>query len=119
MSDGKMISKNMYKVLNILPHAPATMSFQELYDMCKISHCRLIELLEEAKKHNYIDIVFFQSDNNMLLSDLYLTEAGQTAIEEHKKQKSSSAKSTWAIIISALSFIASAVAVVLSICGVQ
>ena len=46
-------------------------------------------------------------------------EAGQTAIEEYKKQKSSSAKSTWAIIISALSFIASIVAIILSICGVQ
>lgn len=114
-----MISKNMYKVLTILPHAPATMKFQELYYECKISHCRLIELLQEAKKQNYIDIVFFQANENMLLSDLYLTEAGQTAIEKYNNEKNSSTKSTWALIIAGLSFLASAVAIVLSICGVQ
>ena len=114
-----MISKNMYKVLNILPHAPATMSFDELYNKCGITPCRLMELLQEAENRHYIEIIFLGSRDNFKYSDLYLMEAGQTAIEEHKKQKSSSAKSTWAIIISALSFIASAIAVVLSICGVQ
>ena len=114
-----MISKNMYRVLKILPHAPCTMTFEELHNICKITPCRLIDLLEEAEKHSYIEIVFLDDERIVINSDLYLMEAGQTAIEEHKKQKSSSVKSTCAIIISALSFIASAVAVVLSICGVQ
>ena len=114
-----MISKNMYKVLNILPHAPCTMTFEELHNICKITPCRLIDLLEEAEKHSYLEIVFLDDEKLVINSDLYLMEAGQTAIEEHKKQKSSSAKSTWAIIISILSLIVSAIAIILKIQAVQ
>lgn len=80
-----MISKNMYKVLNILPHAPCTMTFEELHNICKITPCRLIDLLEEAEKHSYLEIVFLDDEKLVINSDLYLMEAGQTAIEEHKK----------------------------------
>jgi hypothetical protein len=48
-------------------------------------------------------------------SPFYLTEAGQVAIEEFENYKSSSKKATWAIIIAGLSFIASVVAIILSI----
>lgn len=110
-----MISKNMYKVLNILPHAPCAMTFEELHNICKITPCCLIDLLEEAEKHSYLEIVFLDDEKLVINSDLYLMEAGQTAIEEYKKQKSSSAKSTWAIIISILSLIVSAIAIILKI----
>ena len=110
-----MISKDMYKVLKSLPHAPCTMTFEELHNICKITPCRLIDLLEEAEKHNYLEITFLDDEKMLINSDLYLMEAGQTAIEEHIKQKSSSAKSTWAIIISALSFIASIIAIILGV----
>lgn len=114
-----MISKNMYKVLKIIPHAPAMISFDDLHNKCSITPCRLMDLLQEAENHRYIEIVFLGSRDNFTYSDLYLMEAGQTAIEEYKKQKSSSAKATWALIIAGLSFIASVVAIILSICGVQ
>ena len=115
-----MISKNMYKVLKILPHAPCTMTFEELHNICKITTCRLIELLEEAEKHSYLEIVFLDDEKIVINSDLYLMEAGQTAIEKYKKQKGDSAKATWALIIAGLSFIASVVAIVISmIYGVQ
>ena len=71
--------------------------------------------LEEAEKHSYLEIVFLDDEKLVINSDLYLMEAGQTAIEEYKKQKSSSAKSTWAIIISILSLIVSAIAIILKI----
>ena len=114
-----MISKNMYKVLRTLPHAPATMSFEGLQNNCQITPCRLIDLLEEAEKHRYLEIVFWDDENSIICSDLYLMEAGQTAIEKYDDARSSSAKSTWALIIAGLSFLASAIAIILSICGVQ
>lgn len=105
----------MYKVLKILPHAPCTMKFEELHNICKITPCRLIDLLEEAEKHHYLEIVFLDDEMMVINSDLYLMEAGQTAIEEYKRQKHSSAKSTWAIIISILSLIVSTIAIILKI----
>ena len=117
-----MISKNMYKVLKNIPHAPATTNYKKLNKMNIINNCLLATVLDEAENYHYISFnvdLKIRNGNEVKYYDFSLIEAGQVAIEEYKSQKSSSKKATLAIIISALSFIASAVAIVLSICDVQ
>lgn len=104
-----MISNYMYQILKLLPHAPATITFEELYVLFKVSHIRLIDILKEAERHRYVEILFFQPKEDMLLSDLSLTEAGQTAIEEYEQQKKTSTRANLAIVISILSLIIAAI----------
>ena len=115
-----MISKNMCKVLKAIPNPPNKTNFKDLSDKKIVDISFLKSILNDALQYNYIEYIDKTNPYKRIESSLFhLTEAGQVAIEEYKSQKGSSAKATWAIIISALSFIASAVAVVLSICGVQ
>lgn len=117
-----MISKNMYKVLKEIPHAPDTTDYKELCNKNIHNKSLLLNLLEEAKIHKYIESIVGSPLNPTYLIKkfgFYLTESGQVAIEEYKSRRNSSKKATWALIISGSSFIASVVAVIVSICGVQ
>lgn len=115
-----MISKDMYKVLKEIPHAPNRIHFKDLDNKKIIDISLLKNILREAVSCKYIQ--FCDPTNpykKIEVNHFYLTEAGQVSVEEYKEQKGSSAKATWALIISGLSFLASVVAIILSICGVQ
>ena len=115
-----MISKDMYNVLKQIPHAPNKTNFKCLSDKKTIDISFLKSVLREAISYKYIQYCDPSNPFKQVeVHTFYLTEAGQVQIDEYENQKGSSAKSTWAIIISALSFIASIVAIILSICGVQ
>ena len=115
-----MISKNMYKVLKNIPHAPKRIQFKDL-DSKKIMDISLLKnLLREAKSCKYIQYCDSANPYNKIeVNPFYLTEEGQVEIEEYKDKCGSSAKATCAIVISALSFIASVVAIIVSSCSVQ
>lgn len=117
-----MISKNMYKVLKQIPRFPNDTNTQKLLSKKTIEIDLLFEILNDALNSRYI--IYTQSNNSknyysLERSSFSITEAGQIELEEYESKQNSSTKSTWAIIISALSFIASIVAIILSICGVQ
>ena len=114
-----MISKDMYKVLKKIPRSPQKTSYTKLLKRKKFNADLLIDILRNAEGNRYIYYADFGKYSNITNSNFYITEKGIISIEEYERQKNSSAKSTWAIIISALSFIASIVAIILSICGVQ
>lgn len=113
-----MISKNMYKVLKKIPHAPSTTNYKKLIKENIIDSCLLATILKEAENYHYISFnvdLIIRNGIEVKYYDFSLIEAGQVAIEEYKSQKSSSRKSTWALIIAGLSFIASVIAIILSI----
>lgn len=115
-----MISKNMCKVLKAIPHPPNKTNFKDLSDKKIVDISFLKSILKEALHYNYIAYIDKTNPYKQIESNLfYLTELGQVAIEEYKSQKGSSAKATWALIIAGLSFVASVVAIILSICDVQ
>ena len=114
-----MISKNMYKVLKKIPRSPQKTSYTKLLKRKKFNADLLIDILRNAEGNRYIYYADFGKYSNITNSNFYITEKGIISIEEYEREKNSSAKSTWAIIISALSFISSIVAIILSICGVQ
>ena len=117
-----MISKRMYKVLKKIPHSPATTDYQKMLNKTSFDKESLLVFLEEAKNHNYIDVVVLCPVNPfgaLKQFDFFLTEDGQSAIDEYKSQKSSSRKATFALIISGLSFVASVVAIFVSFFNVQ
>lgn len=112
-----MISKNMYKVLKVVPHAPDATDYNKLCEKNIHNKTLLLNLLDEAMNKKFIDLKFPDTTKNTenRFVNFYLTEAGQISIEEYKSQKGSSAKATWAIIISILSLIVSAIAIILKI----
>ena len=113
-----MISKQMYKILKKIPRHPKRMTFKEISDKKFMDISLLWSLLEEAIDCRYIVFSGRNAVSDLSRSSFYLTEEGQIAIEEYKRQLGADRKATWALIISALSFIASVVAIVLS-CVVQ
>ncbi len=117
-----MISKDMYKVLKKVPRFPKDTTSLKLLAKKTLEVNLLFDILNDALTCRYI--VYTKPNNRnshytLESSSFSLTESGQLQIEEYETKKGSSVKSTWALIIAGLSFIASVVAIVLSICGVQ
>ena len=113
-----MISKDMYKVIKRIPRFPKDTTSLKLLKGKKFEVDLLFDILLDALNCRYI--VYTKSNNSsnhytLEKSSFSLTEAGQLQIEEYKNKKSSSTKATWAIIISILSLIISAIAIILKI----
>ncbi len=111
-----MISENMNAILKRFPHSPKTTTLNELRKCVDIDVNEMSSILEDALRREYVAYASPNPYKSVSQSQLRLTEAGQIEIEEYKRTSCSSVKATWAIIISALSLIASVVAIVLSIC---
>ena len=113
-----MISKNMNKLLKHIPHSPERITLRELYKKKLFDADLQSNLMEEARECHYIICASHKPHKDYLETTYCLTEAGQIELEEFKGHKSASAKATWALIISGLSFAASVVAIIVS-CVVQ
>ncbi len=109
-----MISKNMKRFLSRIPAWPKNISIDKLSTNGKKKKYSYIQLLERAQKQGFVGI-----NGTGENAGFFLSEKGREAIEEYCRARNASSKSTWALIISGLSFLASAIAIVLSICGVQ
>lgn len=105
-----MISKDMYKFLKAAPRYPQKAAFIDLQKKHKWEINLYHALLEEAIDSHYIQFNSHQprSLTNILTVQYSISEAGQIELEEYKKGKGSSIKSTVALIISGLSLIISA-----------
>ena len=111
-----MISRDMNRILKAIPRFPKDTDFYEISKKKIVEPALLSKCLKDALKSKYIEFVSKSPYNDISKSRFYLTEEGQTAIEENKHQRTASKKATWALIISGLSFIASVVAIVVSLC---
>ena len=110
-----MISKQMYRILKEIPHSPSTTTFKDVESKHLVDINLLKDLLNDAKDNQYIAFTFRNNPyNDILQNNFALTELGQTAIEEYEGTKYNSKLSTWALIISTLSFVASVVAIIVS-----
>ena len=109
-----MISKQMYKILQKIPHSPERITLKELRKKVKIDVSVMWSILEDAMNCNYIVYASRNPYNDIQQSPFYLTEAGQIEIEEYGRENSSSKKATWALVISGLSFLASVAAVIVA-----
>lgn len=111
-----MISKQMYKILKNIPHAPAQTTFMDLNKKRIVDINLLKNLLENALKDAYIAFPFRNSPyNDILQTHFSLTELGQTAVEEYLDKHSSAKRGTIALVISGLSLLVSIVAVIVSL----
>ena len=99
-----MISKQMYKILKKIPRHPQRMTFKEISDKKLLDISLLWSLLEEAIDCRYIVFSGRNAVSDLSRSSFYLTEEGQIALEEYKRQLGSDRKATWALIIAGLSF---------------
>lgn len=110
-----MISKQMYNILKEIPHSPNNITFKDM-DSKKLVDINLLkDLLSNALDSKYIAFPFRNSPyNDILKTNFSLTEDGQIAIEEYEGTKYNSKLSTWALIISGLSFLASVAAVIVA-----
>ena len=110
-----MISKQMYKVLKKIPHAPSTTTMNDLHNLHIVDINILKNLLNNAIDNKYITFSTRGNPyNDISQNKISLTEAGQVAIEEFKGTKYNTKLSTWAIIIAGLSFIVSIIALFVS-----
>ena len=109
-----MISKTMYKLLRKIPHSPSGTTFADLANKNIMDINLLNDLLKDANNNNYIAFSAHMPYNDLKRSKFCLTETGQVAIEEYEGTTYNTKLSTWAIVISALSFVASVVAIVVS-----
>jgi hypothetical protein len=106
-----MISKQMYKVLKRIPHAPYTTTFSDMAKKKRLDINLLKALLNDAKQSNYIAFDFPNRPYyDILKNNFALTEDGQEAIEEYKRQIGTGRKATWALIIAGLSFVVAVIA---------
>jgi hypothetical protein len=94
------------------------MTFKEISDKKLLDISLLWSLLEEAIDCRYVVFSGRNAVSDLSRSSFYLTEEGQIALEEYKRQLGADRKATWALIISVLSFLASVAAVVVA-CLVQ
>lgn len=106
-----MISKDMYKFLKEVPQYPESETLISHLN----KHPKKVNLnkalFDEAMKKEHIN---FEWHISMVHQDkenvpFYINESGKIAIEEYKRGNGASIKSTWALIISILSLIASIV----------
>ena len=109
-----MISKQMYNILKEIPHSPNNITFKDM-DSKKLVDINLLkDLLNDARENEYIAFAIHMPYNDILKSKFALTEEGQVAIEEYEGTKYNTKLSTWALIISGLSFLASVAAVIVA-----
>ena len=106
-----MISKEMYRFLKRLPRWPRNKSIPEIEKTPFMDKYLRLGLMIEAKQRNLIGCNGKEEDNS---AGFYLAESGQEAIEEYKRQIGADRKATWALIISALSLLASVAAIIIS-----
>ena len=106
-----MISKDMYKFLKAAPRYPQKTSFYKLHKEKKWEVNLYYSLLEEAIANQYIRYINHQplSENEKIDLSFSISEAGQIALEEFKKDNYASVKSTWALIIAGLSLLVSVI----------
>ena len=100
-----MISKEIYDILRHIPHAPKTISFEELQAACKINDDTLKHFIEDEAKgiHNYInlyDCLYPTEINPMSLSSNGIAEI--EAYEDSTDAKKISVKSYNVSIISCI-----------------
>ena len=105
-----MISKHMYKIPKRIPRHPQRMTFKELSDKKLLDISLLWSLLEEAIDCRYIVFSGRNATSDLSKSSFYLTEEGQIALDEYKRQLGADRKSTWALIIAGLSFVVAIIA---------
>ena len=105
-----MISKQMYKILKKIPRHPQRMTFKEISDKKFMDISLLWNLLEEAIDCHYIVFSGRNAVSDLSRSSFYLTEDGQIALEEYKRQLGADRKATWALIIAGLSFVVAIIA---------
>ena len=105
-----MISKQMYKVLKKIPRHPQRMTFKEISDKKLMDISLLWSLIEEAIDCQYIAFSGRNAVSDLSRSSFYLTEEGQIALEEYKRQLGADRKATWALIIAGLSFVVAIIA---------
>lgn len=113
-----MISKEMYRLLKNIPRWPQNKTYKELKDLNFLDDLRVGDLLDEATNRGYI-VRISRSAVDISNFRFYLAEEGQEAIEDYQRQRHSSAKATWAIILSAMSLVVSIIAIIQSVGGVQ
>jgi hypothetical protein len=107
-----MISKDMYRLLKKFPRWPNNKTFDELDKVIRRDDFVNFGLLMNAKERGLVGCNGKEEDNT---AGFYLTEEGKEAIDEYVRQRSSDRKATWALIIAGLSFVASVVAIIISI----
>ena len=100
----------MYKVLKKTPRHPQRITFKEISDKKLMDISLLWSLIEEAIDCQYIAFSGRNAVSDLSRSSFYLTEEGQIALEEYKRQLGSDRKATWALIIAGLSFIVAIIA---------
>ena len=110
-----MISKDMYRLLRILPRWPSNKSFEELEGFIRRDDFVSFGLLMNAKERGLVNCNGKEEDKTI---GFYLTEEGKEAVDEYARQRRSDRKATWALIIAGLSMAASIAAVIVA-CGVQ
>ena len=108
-----MISKRMYQILKMIPHYPFDINMKEMRGKRYIDFSETSNILKDALSFKYISFVEGCLPD-VLNGRFYLTEVGQKEIEAYKRENKSSAKATWALVISGLSFLASVAAVIVA-----
>lgn len=106
-----MISRDMYQLLKKFPRWPNNKTFDELDKVIRRDDFVNFGLLMTAKERGLIGCNG-KEDNT---AGFYLTEEGKEAIDEYVRQRSSDIKATWALILAGLSFVASVVAIIISV----
>ena len=110
-----MISKDMYRLLKMLPRWPSNRTFEDLDKVIRRDDLVSFGLLMNAQERGLVRCNGKEEDNTR---GFYLTEEGKEAIDEYTRQRSSDRKSTWALIIAGLSLVTSVIAVIVA-CVVQ
>ena len=90
-----MITKEMYRFLSHIPIWPNNVPFDELPAYKTKKKYMTLHLLMAAQQEKYVG--FNGEDSN---SGVYLSEKGQEAKEEYKRQAFADTKATIAIILS-------------------
>lgn len=105
-----MISRDMYRVLKMIPRDPKRITFQEMLGTDKKRNKQINEIfsiLEDAKEAKFI-VFSPQTPYGKLTTNAFcLTEMGQASIEEYSHRHLDSRRSLWAIIISIVGTVAS------------
>ena len=115
-----MISKSMYEILKHIPQSPTNIKFADLSHekICDISFLK--KRLLEAMSYEYIQFYNPALPHKCIdIEPFHLTEKGKVQVEEYERQDKISTRANLAIIISILSFIVAATALILKLFGVQ
>jgi hypothetical protein len=106
-----MISRDMYRLLKRFPRWPRNKKFEEIGVFPLIGKYHRLGLAMHAKEQGLIGCNGKEENDT---EGFYLTEIGEEAIEEYRRQRQADAKATWAIVISILSLAVSIAAILMS-----